>query len=161
MSQNDLTFVLYMYELRKMRDIYGRVQSAMEIVQQNRNTFIEMATDEKERTIRRNLDQLILELPSYIARIEKLSDNLDGNIGWKEFKFCFKLATGQVICELVGREEFRQAMVELQLIAEDAAVRGVVGGHERNHQIDYTGIKLNLTRHICNPPPIKAIALAS
>lgn len=54
----------------------------------------------------------------------------------------------------MGREEFRQAMVELQLIAEDAAVRGVVGGHERNHQIDYTGIKLNLTRHICNPPPI-------
>lgn len=35
-SENDLTFVLYMYELRKMRDIYGRVQSAMEIVQQNR-----------------------------------------------------------------------------------------------------------------------------
>uniref|UniRef100_A0A1L8DML4 BTB domain-containing protein n=1 Tax=Nyssomyia neivai TaxID=330878 RepID=A0A1L8DML4_9DIPT len=173
-SENDLTFVLYMYELRKMRDIYGRVQSVMEIVQQNRNTFVEMATDEKERTIRRNLDQLILELPSYIGRIEKLSDNLDGNIGWKEFKFCFKLATGQVngiiskllehktalktplvrICELVGREEFRQAMVELHLIGDDVGVRASDGDFEKNHQIDYSGIKLNLTRHICNPPAI-------
>ncbi|GAB0094528.1 uncharacterized protein DMENIID0001_098400 [Sergentomyia squamirostris] len=173
-SENDLTFVLYMYELRKMRDIYGRVQSAMEIVQQNRNTFIEMAADEKERTIRRNLDQLILELPAYTARIEKLSDNLDGNIGWKEFKFCFKLATGQVngviskllehktalktpitrICQLVGREEFRRAMLALQLIGEDVLVKSTGGQEKLPHHVDYSNIKLNLTRHICNPPPI-------
>lgn len=35
-SENDLKFVLYMYELRKMRDIYGKITSALEIIQQKR-----------------------------------------------------------------------------------------------------------------------------
>lgn len=29
---NDLKFVLYMYEVRKTRDIYGRISAALEII---------------------------------------------------------------------------------------------------------------------------------
>lgn len=35
-AQNDLTFFLYMYEVRKTRDIYGRIKSAYETIDQNR-----------------------------------------------------------------------------------------------------------------------------
>lgn len=31
-AENDLKFVLYMYEVRKMRDIYGRIVAALEII---------------------------------------------------------------------------------------------------------------------------------
>lgn len=33
---NNLKFVLYIYEVKKMRDIYGRVTSALDVVQQKR-----------------------------------------------------------------------------------------------------------------------------
>lgn len=35
-TENDLTFFLYMYEVRKTRDIYGRIKSAYETIDQNR-----------------------------------------------------------------------------------------------------------------------------
>lgn len=35
-SANNLKFVLYMYEVKKMRDIYGRVTMALDIVQQKK-----------------------------------------------------------------------------------------------------------------------------
>lgn len=54
---------------------------------------------EKERTIRRNLDFLLLEFPGYVKRLEGLECNFDANVGWKEFKFCFKLGTGQIVSE--------------------------------------------------------------
>lgn len=31
-AENDLKFVLYMYEVRKMRDIYGRISAALDII---------------------------------------------------------------------------------------------------------------------------------
>lgn len=51
----------------------------------------------KKSTIHQNLEQLILDIPTYITFIENLSDRLDEKIGWKEFKFCFKLATSQIV----------------------------------------------------------------
>lgn len=51
----------------------------------------------KKQTIRQNLEQLILDIPTYILIIENISNSLDEKIGWKEFKFCFKLATSQIV----------------------------------------------------------------
>lgn len=31
-AENDLKFVLYMYEVRKMRDIYGRISAALDVI---------------------------------------------------------------------------------------------------------------------------------
>lgn len=35
-TQRNLKFVLYIYEVKKMRDIYGRVTSALDIIKQKR-----------------------------------------------------------------------------------------------------------------------------
>lgn len=60
-----------------------------------------MSQMEKERTIRRNLDFLLLEFPGYVKRLESLECNFDSSVGWKEFKFCFKLGTGQIVSLLM------------------------------------------------------------
>lgn len=96
-SENDLKFVLYMYEVKKMRDIYGRISTALEIIQHKKLTFSDMTPINKQRTIHANLEQLILEMPSYIKKLEDVTDSIDEKIGWKEFKFCFKLATSQIV----------------------------------------------------------------
>lgn len=36
-AENDLKFVLYMYEVRKMRDIYGRIATALEIIRDKKS----------------------------------------------------------------------------------------------------------------------------
>lgn len=51
----------------------------------------------KRSTINQNLEQLILDIPTYILIMENLSDRLEEKLGWKEFKFCFKLATSQIV----------------------------------------------------------------
>lgn len=135
-----------------MRDIYGRVSSALEVIlhkryglvlfdseresnslfsrslsranerkescslghclalrlvsywQLCRATFNEMNHMHQHQTVRRNLEQLTLEVPLFIARLEELCDTIDEKIGWKEFKFCFKFLTSQVVsisCEIV------------------------------------------------------------
>lgn len=51
----------------------------------------------KRSTINQNLEQLIIDIPAYILIMENLSDRVDEKLGWKEFKFCFKLATSQIV----------------------------------------------------------------
>lgn len=51
----------------------------------------------KRSTINKNLDQLIVDVPAYILMLESLSERLNDKLGWKEFKFCFKLATSQIV----------------------------------------------------------------
>lgn len=63
-----------------------------------RIAFNEMNNINKEETIRRNLKHLINEIPGYITIIEDLSNSLNDELGWKEFKFFFKLATSQIVC---------------------------------------------------------------
>ncbi|XP_017094820.2 uncharacterized protein [Drosophila bipectinata] len=193
-AENDLKFVLYMYEVRKMRDIYGRIVAALEIIKDKKSTFCDMDFLSKSSTINQNLEQLIVDIPAYIFIVENLSDRLDDKLGWKEFKFCFKLATSQIngviaklldhkaalrdaisqICQLVRKQEFTQAVVELGLLDESSSLisemkGGQVADHENNlnqeispakdtlyverkQYYDYKSIKLNLIRHLCEPP---------
>lgn len=51
----------------------------------------------REQTLRQNFDQLILNIHTYILIIQNISNSFDGRVGWKEFKFCFKLAASQVV----------------------------------------------------------------
>lgn len=62
-----------------------------------RITFCEMDFLSKRSTINQNLDQLIVDVPAYILMLESLSERLNDKLGWKEFKFCFKLATSQIV----------------------------------------------------------------
>ncbi|XP_017042045.1 uncharacterized protein LOC108088638 [Drosophila ficusphila] len=189
-AENDLKFVLYMYEVRKMRDIYGRIVAALEIIKDKKSTFCEMDFLSKSSTINQNLEQLIMDIPAYIFIVENLSDRLDDKLGWKEFKFCFKLATSQIngviaklldhkdalgdaitqICLLVRKQEFTQSVIELGLLDGSSRVTSnlKMADHENNlnqglgdkeaiyldrkQYYDYNSIKLNLIRHLCEPP---------
>ncbi|XP_001354378.1 uncharacterized protein [Drosophila pseudoobscura] len=193
-AENDLKFVLYMYEVRKMRDIYGRIVAALEIINDKKTTFCDMDFLSKISTINQNLEQLIVDIPAYIFIVENMSDRLDDKLGWKEFKFCFKLATSQIngviaklldhksalrdaisqICMLVHKEEFTQSLIELGLLDSSGSSSGEasqdlkMADHENNlnvslsnaeqlrlnqqHYYDYKSIKLNLIRHLCEPP---------
>ncbi|XP_033171441.1 uncharacterized protein LOC117148247 [Drosophila mauritiana] len=189
-AENDLKFVLYMYEVRKMRDIYGRIVAALEIIKDKKTTFCEMDFLSKSSTINQNLEQLIMDIPAYIFIVENLSDRLDDKLGWKEFKFCFKLATSQIngviaklldhkdalrdaisqICMLVRKQEFTQSVIELGLLDDTCMLSNnlKMADHENNlnqglsekdamyldrkQYYDYNSIKLNLIRHLCEPP---------
>lgn len=59
--------------------------------------FNEMNTSNKQQTIQQNLEQLILDVPEYILMLENFTNNVEEKVGWKEFKFCFKLATSQIV----------------------------------------------------------------
>ena len=96
-SESDLKFFLYMYEVKKMRDIYGKVCGALEFILRSRASFNEMNHLHQHETVRSNLEQITHEVPIYIARLEELCDIIDERIGWKEFKFCFKFLTSQVV----------------------------------------------------------------
>lgn len=56
-----------------------------------------MSLINKESTVNSNLENLIMEMPSYVKKLEEITDSIDEKIGWKEFKFCFKLATNQIV----------------------------------------------------------------
>ncbi|XP_039443755.1 uncharacterized protein LOC120423873 [Culex pipiens pallens] len=173
-SESDLKFFLYMYEVKKMRDIYGRVSSALEVILHKRATFNEMNHMHQHQTVRRNLEQLTLEVPLFIARLEELCDTIDEKIGWKEFKFCFKFLTSQVngiiskllehkaalndamlyVSNLIQKEQFTRAMLELGLL-ENRSVDSSGYGDPRpcpNRFMDYNNTKLNLVQSLCEPP---------
>lgn len=186
-AENDLKFVLYMYEVRKMRDIYGRIATALEIIRDKKTSFCEMDFLSKRSTINQNLEQLIVDIPAYILIMENLSDRVDEKLGWKEFKFCFKLATSQIngvivklldhksalrdsisnVCKRVQKHEFTESLIELGLLEASNILEhelklqeldnnmDVVSDDfamERQRSYDYKNVKLNLTKHLCEPP---------
>ncbi|XP_061388416.1 uncharacterized protein LOC133323510 [Musca vetustissima] len=186
-AENDLKFVLYMYEVRKMRDIYGRISAALDIIRDKKTTYCEMDFLSKRSTINQNLEQLIVDIPTYILIMENLADRLEEKLGWKEFKFCFKLATSQIngvivkifdhksalkdamsqICKLVQKQEFTHTLIELGLLEPSNILESELKTlqsedtfeltldplvMERTHDYDYNSVKLNLIRHLCEPP---------
>ncbi|XP_037937883.1 uncharacterized protein LOC119671364 [Teleopsis dalmanni] len=187
-AENDLKFVLYMYEVRKMRDIYGRISAALDIIRDKKIIYCEMDYLSKCSTINQNLEQLIVDLPAYILIVENLSDRLDEKLGWKEFKFCFKLATSQIngvivklfdhksalkdpineVCRIVKKQEFTQSLLELGLLEPSNILQNELklAGYESSLEMnvddvtiqrkptayDYRNVKLNLIRHLCEPP---------
>ncbi|EAA06396.5 AGAP000233-PA [Anopheles gambiae str. PEST] len=181
LEASDLKFFLYMYEVKKMRDIYGRVTNALEVLLHKKGTFNEMNLLHQHQTVRRNLEQLALEVPAAIGQLEELCDTIDEKIGWKEFKFCFKFLTSQVngivskllehkaalndamfyISTLVQKEQFTCALVELglldkrsvepALLHECAARRSAVRSSGQR-QLEYATVKMNLVQNLCESP---------
>lgn len=62
-----------------------------------RDVFMSMDELSKQSTIYENIHQLIGYIPTCINLMEGVLDRVEGQLGWKEFKFCFKLATSQIV----------------------------------------------------------------
>lgn len=66
----------------------------------DRESFSDMTTANKVRSVSRNLEQLIEELPVFLLRLEEVMAALDDKLEWREFKFCFKVGTSKVVSAL-------------------------------------------------------------
>ena len=62
-----------------------------------RESFNDMTSANKVRSVARNLEQLIEELPIFLLRLEEVTAALDDKLEWREFKFCFKVGTSKVV----------------------------------------------------------------
>lgn len=62
-----------------------------------RESFNEMTGAQKVRSVARNLELLIEELPIFLLRLEEVTAALDEKLEWREFKFCFKVGTSKVV----------------------------------------------------------------
>ncbi|XP_053699216.1 uncharacterized protein LOC128746197 [Sabethes cyaneus] len=167
-------FFLCKLGMEKMQDIYGRVTSALDVILQKRATFNEMNPIHQHQTVRRNLDQLILEVPIFIARLEEFCDYISERVGWKEFKFCFKFITSQVngiisqllehksasndamlfVSNLVKKEQFTRAMIELGLLENYCVDSSGIDDPRPcpSRYLDYNNTRLNLVQSLCEPP---------
>lgn len=56
-----------------------------------------MSSSQKVRSIARNLEQLIEELPIFLIRLEETASAFDEKLEWSDFKFCFKVGTSKVV----------------------------------------------------------------
>lgn len=58
-----------------------------------------MGPAQKVRSIARNLELLIEELPVFLLRLEDDTTAFDEKLVWREFKFCFKVGTSKVVSD--------------------------------------------------------------
>nr|CAD7429707.1 unnamed protein product [Timema monikensis] len=139
----------------------------------SRESFNDMTSANKVRSVSRNLEQLIEELPIFLLRLEEVMAALDDKLEWREFKFCFKVGTAKVcgvlekmtthcsllqsvlvqLCDLVQRDAFTHSLLSLKLL--DPAHYGAVTSHN-NHTVPSSipkhAYKLNLVESLCMPP---------
>lgn len=52
-----------------------------------------MTSVNKVRSVVRNLDQILEELPIFLLRLQDVDDKLE----WREFKFIFKIAASKTV----------------------------------------------------------------
>ncbi|CRL04270.1 CLUMA_CG017368, isoform A [Clunio marinus] len=174
----DLKFFLHVCEVKKLHDIYGKVDSILEIIQHKQLTFKSMNLAEKQSCISINMDHVLIEIPIIIERLEDLSKNMDDKFGWKEFKFCFKFATSQIngilskllehkatmvysileLCQLVNKSAFTNKLVQLGLLERHVAAKHFDGSDNDNLDSeqklikDYNSYKINLFSGLCESP---------
>ncbi|XP_014665386.1 PREDICTED: uncharacterized protein LOC106807533 [Priapulus caudatus] len=136
MLGKSLRNALHMRELMKLRSFHERVTTLVMSLLQRKENFSLMSHDQKVRSVAKNLEQLIDEVPMFLLRIEELISALDEKVQWREWKYLFKLGTSKVAwglskvvmhksmlesltrraCEMVHRGQFSQAMVALGLL---------------------------------------------
>ncbi|KDR13429.1 uncharacterized protein LOC110835411 [Zootermopsis nevadensis] len=169
--------VLHIRELSKLRSVHQRITFSLVHLLQKKESFSDMTSANKVRSVARNLEQLIEELPIFLLRLEEVTAALDDKLEWREFKFCFKVGTSKVsgvlqkllthsstlqdvlvqLCDLVQRDTFTQSLFTLGLL-DPAQYGGSAGENNRNGK-SHThstpkqhGYKLNLVESLCIPP---------
>ncbi|XP_047118625.1 uncharacterized protein LOC124799129 [Schistocerca piceifrons] len=166
--------VLYRRELSKLRNFHQRITFSLVHLLQKKESFNEMTSANKVRSVARNLEQLIEELPIFLMRLEEVTAALDDRLEWHEFKFCFKVGTSKVsgilqqllthretlqevmvqLCDLVQREAFTRSLFALELLDPahySADHHSHPSGHFHSTPKQH-GYKLNLVESLCIPP---------
>nr|CAD7264660.1 unnamed protein product [Timema shepardi] len=154
------------------RSVMDTLKASLKSVS-TRESFNDMTSANKVRSVSRNLEQLIEELPIFLLRLEEVMAALDDKLEWREFKFCFKVGTAKVcgvlekmtahcsllqsvlvqLCDLVQRDAFTHSLLSLKLL--DPAHYGAVTSHNNQtvpSSIPKHAYKLNLVESLCMPP---------
>ncbi|XP_075220250.1 uncharacterized protein LOC142323850 isoform X2 [Lycorma delicatula] len=128
--------VLQNRELSKLKSLLQRHKHSLHLLLQRKESFSEMTSGNKVRSVSRSLEQVIEELPVFLLRLEEVTNALDDRLEWREFKFCFKVGSSKVsgfmqklvdnknalkpvlnqLCDLVARDAFSQSLVTLGLL---------------------------------------------
>lgn len=173
---NVCTYFLYVKELTKLRNINENISFYLDILLSKRQKFNEMSNAQKVRSISRNLEQLIEELPIlFLVRLEEVTATSDADSEWRDFKFCFQVGTSKVskflhklvthrdalqnviveICELVQRDAFNQSLQNLGILDANSCTSSI---EDSSKSSEYTAssqnffCKLNLVQSFCIPP---------
>ncbi|KAG5684819.1 hypothetical protein PVAND_014032 [Polypedilum vanderplanki] len=177
-SHSNASAVLFLHvcEIKQLHDVYGKVNSILEIIQQQQLAFKSMNIAEKQSCININMDHLLIEIPNVIERLEDLSKNMNDKFGWKEFKFCFKFATSHIngilskllehkqtllypmlkLTQLVNRNAFTAVVEKIELLQSDVAAKNfdpsdTVDSEQKTNN-DYNSYKINIFSSLCEPP---------
>jgi hypothetical protein len=97
MLGKSLRNVLHIRELTKLRNFHEHLTCSLGLLIHKKENFNDMSTAQKVRSIARNLEQLIEELPIFLLRLEDVTSAFDEKLEWREFKFCFKVGTSKVV----------------------------------------------------------------
>ncbi|XP_015924339.2 uncharacterized protein [Parasteatoda tepidariorum] len=127
---------LHMRELMKLRSFHERVLASFMNLMHKKEIFSNMNSVNKNRSVSKNLEQFIEELPMFMLRTKELTAALEEKLTFKEWKYWFKLGTSKVawvlsrlschrdildpiisrIDSLVNRDSFSQSLVQLGLL---------------------------------------------
>ncbi|RZF40536.1 hypothetical protein LSTR_LSTR000415 [Laodelphax striatellus] len=128
--------LLHFRDLNRLKNILQRHKHSLYQLQERKERFNEMTNVNKVRIVSRSLEQLIEEIPIFLVRLEEITAALDDKLGWRDFKFCFKVGSSKVhdfvqrlvghkstlapivsqLCDLVARDSFSQSLVSLGLL---------------------------------------------
>ncbi|CAN8008051.1 unnamed protein product [Ixodes pacificus] len=123
-------------ELVKLRSFYEKVFVTFISLMRKKESFCDMGSGSKIRSVAKKLEQFIDEIPMLLLRIEELRSAVLEKQSWKEWKFLFKLGTSKVtwvlnklvshrstlktvvahLCDLVARDQFTSALVQLGVL---------------------------------------------
>lgn len=128
---------LNMRELKKLRRFYEKVFVTLISLMRKKESFCDMGSGNKIRSVAKKLEQFIDEIPMLLLRIDELRSAVLDKQSWKEWQFLFKLGTSKVawmlnklvcyrvtlrtavnhLCDLVARDQFTAALVHLGIRA--------------------------------------------
>lgn len=144
-------------ELVKLRSFYEKVFMTFITLMRKKESFCDMGGGSKIRSVAKNLEQFIDEIPMLLLRIEELRSAVLEKQSCKEWKFLFKLGTSKVawvlnklvshretlhlvmtrLCDLVARDQFTAALVELGIVVPTGEVhQNGVTGDEDDHVVN-------------------------
>lgn len=179
MLGKSLRNVLHIRELTKLRNVHEHITCSLGLLLHKKENFYEMTPAQKVRSVARNLEQLIEELPIFLLRLEEVTGALDEKLEWREFKFCFKVGTSKVsgvlqklvshqhtlqdvmiqLCELVQRDAFTQSLYSLGLLDASKVTSHVEDCQKMTSNPSSStpkqnpmGYTLNLVESLCVPP---------
>ncbi|KAJ8954724.1 hypothetical protein NQ318_011417 [Aromia moschata] len=177
MLTKTLRNLLHIRELTKLNTFHEHITCSLGLLVHKKENFNQMSSSQKMRSIARNLEQLIDELPIFLIRLEETASAFDEKLEWRDFKFCFKVGTSKVsdildklivhidslqdvmlqVCELVQRDAFTQTLQCLGLLNAAASSSHSNDAPKMKRSPSYStpthhSYKLNLVKSLYVPP---------